>query len=195
MRYPVRIWIAAPHRGIAQLVEQRSPKPRAVSSRLTTPATNAQVLRSLCVLFLRCFCVLELAPLRSANIRGILILYLQFRQGCGPAGSAFSRKGSFRGAILFIYSTCYGRGRSGKQHFGTCHSWGCRTPFVNLQREGSLSEGAGTAQAVTEGVSSHFFRFLKYMLDKCGVFRYNKARSGGKRRAKLERSWPGSSVG
>ena len=39
-------------RGIAQLVEQRSPKPRAVSSRLTTPATNAQVLRSLCVLFL-----------------------------------------------------------------------------------------------------------------------------------------------
>ena len=118
-------------RGIAQLVEQRSPKPRAVSSRLTTPATNAQVLRSLCVLFLRCFCVLKLAPLRSANIRGILILYLHFRQGCGPAGSAFSRKGSFRGAILFIYSTCYGQGRSGKQHFGTCHSWGCRTPFVN----------------------------------------------------------------
>ena len=33
-------------RGIAQLVEQRSPKPRAVSSRLTTPATNAQ--RVLC---------------------------------------------------------------------------------------------------------------------------------------------------
>ena len=108
----------------------------------------------------------------------------------------------------------HGRGRSGEQYFlftvpvtgkvvpgssificGTCHSWGCRTPFVNLQREGSLSEGAGTAQAVTEGVSSHFFRFLKYMLDKCGVFRYNKARSGGKRRAKLERSWPGSSVG
>ena len=77
------------YRGIAQLVEQRSPKPRAVSSRLTTPATNAQVLRSLCVLFLRCFCVLELAPLRSANIRGILILYLLF----------------------------HGRGRSGEQYF------------------------------------------------------------------------------
>ena len=27
------------YRGIAQLVEQRSPKPRAVSSSLTTPAT------------------------------------------------------------------------------------------------------------------------------------------------------------
>ena len=38
-------------RGIAQLVEQRSPKPRAVSSRLTTPAITAQVLRSLCGLF------------------------------------------------------------------------------------------------------------------------------------------------
>ena len=32
--------------------------------------------------------------------------------------------------------------------------------FRQLQREGSLSEGAGTAQAVTEGVSSHFFFFL-----------------------------------
>ena len=151
-----------------------------------------------------CFCDLELAPLRSANIRGILILYLHFRQGCGPAGSAFSRKGSFRGAILFIYSTCYGiystcygRGRSGKQHFYLRHlpRLGLPNSFRQLQREGSLSEGAGTAQAVTEGVSSHFFRFLKFMLDKCGVFRYNKARSGGKRRAKLERSWPGSSVG
>ena len=35
------------YRGIAQLVEQRSPKPRAVSSSLTTPATleTAQTLR------------------------------------------------------------------------------------------------------------------------------------------------------
>ena len=33
-------------RGIAQLVEQRSPKPRAVSSRLTTPATNLRSSRS-----------------------------------------------------------------------------------------------------------------------------------------------------
>ena len=39
------------YRGIAQLVEQRSPKPRAVSSRLTTPATNAQSCMALCVLF------------------------------------------------------------------------------------------------------------------------------------------------
>ena len=180
-------------RGIAQLVEQRSPKPRAVSSRLTTPATNAQVLRSLCVLFLR-FRVgsASLCQYQWKNYFG-----LHFRKICGFSGSAFSRKGSFRGAILFIYSTCYGRGRSGKQHFYLRHLlWlGLPNSFRQLQREGSLSEGAGTAQAVTEGVSSHFFRFLKFMLDKCGVFRYNKARSGGKRRAKLERSWPGSSVG
>ena len=138
-----------------------------------------------------------MAPLRSANISGKIIFI------CTSGKSADFPE------VLF-----HGRGRSGEQYFlftvpvtgevvpgssificGTCHGWGCRTPFVNLQREGSLSEGAGTAQAVTEGVSSHFFRFLKYMLDKCGVFRYNKARSGGKRRAKLERSWPGSSVG
>ena len=105
----------------------------------------------------------------------------------------------------------HGRGRSGEQYFLFKYLLRARSfreaafrhlprlelpnSLHQLQRKGSLSEGAGTAQAVTEGVSSHFFRFLKYMLDKCGVFRYNKARSGGKRRAKLERSWPGSSVG
>ena len=31
-------YVACQYRGIAQLVEQRSPKPRAVSSSLTTPA-------------------------------------------------------------------------------------------------------------------------------------------------------------
>ena len=87
-------------RGIAQLVEQRSPKPRAVSSRLTTPATNAQVLRSLCVLFLRCFCVLELAPLRSANISGKIIFI------CTSGKSADFPEAPF-----------HGRGRSGEQYF------------------------------------------------------------------------------
>ena len=54
MRSPVRIWIAAPHRGIAQLVEQRSPKPRAVSSKLTTPAiTPGTLLGAPGVLFCR----------------------------------------------------------------------------------------------------------------------------------------------
>ena len=126
-------------------------------------------------------------PVTGEVVPGSSIFYLQY----------LLRARSFRGAILFIYSTCYGRGRSGKQHFYLRHlPWlGLPNSFRQLQREGSLSEGAGTAQAVTEGVSSHFFRFLKFMLDKCGVFRYNKARSGGKRRAKLERSWPGSSVG
>ena len=88
------------HRGIAQLVEQRSPKPRAVSSRLTTPATNAQVLRSLCVLFLRCFCVLELAPLRSANISRKIIFI------CTSGKSADFPEVPF-----------HGRGRSGEQYF------------------------------------------------------------------------------
>ena len=88
------------HRGIAQLVEQRSPKPRAVSSRLTTPATNAQVLRSLCVLFLRCFCILELAPLRSANISGKIIFI------CTSGKSADFPEVPF-----------HGRGRSGEQYF------------------------------------------------------------------------------
>ena len=82
------------------MVEQRSPKPRAVSSRLTTPATNAQVLRSLCVLFLRCFCVLELAPLHSANISGKIILI------CTSGKSADFPE------VLFL-----GRGRSGEQYF------------------------------------------------------------------------------
>ena len=106
-----------------------------------------------------------------------------FTEGVVPGSSTFYlqyllRARSFRGAA-----------------FRHLPRLGLPNSFRQLQREGSLSEGAGTAQAVTEGVSSHFFRFLKYMLDKCGVFRYNKARSGGKRRAKLERSWPGSSVG
>ena len=87
-------------RGIAQLVEQRSPKPRAVSSKLTTPAINAQVLRSLCVLFLRCFCVLELAPLRSANISGKIIFI------CTSGKSADFPEVPF-----------HGRGRSGEQYF------------------------------------------------------------------------------
>ena len=36
------------HRGIAQLVEQWSPKPRAVSSNLTAPAKNRQVSTEAC---------------------------------------------------------------------------------------------------------------------------------------------------
>ena len=152
-----------------------------------------------------------MAPLRSANISGKIILI------CTSGKSADFPEVPF-----------HGRGRSGEQYFlftipvtgevvpgssifylqyllrarsfREAAFWhlprlGLPNSFRQLQREGSLSEGAGTAQAVTEGVSSHFFRFLKFMLDKCGVFRYNKARSGGKRRAKLERSWPGSSVG
>ena len=94
------------HGPVAQLVEQRSPKPRAVSSRLTTPATNT----------------------RS------------------------SRFGCF---VLPI-----------------------SRPRFPLRAKRKV-----------------FCPFLKFVLDKAAFFGYNKARSGGKHRTKLERSWPGSSVG
>ena len=51
------------------------------------------------------------------------------------------------------------------------------------------------AERALNGSFRLFCVFRKFMLDKRTLFRYNKARSGGKRRAKLERSWPGSSVG
>ena len=52
-------------RGIAQLVEQRSPKPRAVSSRLTTPATKPpeQPFRRFCF----CADILPQSSLRDAS--------------------------------------------------------------------------------------------------------------------------------
>lgn len=52
-------------RGIAQLVEQRSPKPRAVSSRLTTPATNLRSSRSGGFVF--CVNILPQSSLRDAS--------------------------------------------------------------------------------------------------------------------------------
>ena len=58
-------------RGIAQLVEQRSPKPRAVSSKLTTPAITAQVLRSLCGLFL--YACGKAEPFRMASAFALAI--------------------------------------------------------------------------------------------------------------------------
>ena len=51
------------------------------------------------------------------------------------------------------------------------------------------------AERALNGPFKLFCIFRKFMLDKQTLFRYNKARSGGKHRAKLERSWPGSSVG
>ena len=115
--------------------------------------------------------------------------------GLRPCRNCFFTEGVVPGSNTF-YLQYLLRARSFREAaFRHLPRLGLPNSFRQLQREDSLSEGAGTTQAVTEGVSSHFFRFLKFMLDKCGVFRYNKARSGGKRRAKLERSWPGSSVG
>ena len=99
-------------RGIAQLVEQRSPKPRAVSSRLTTPATNLRSSRSGGFVF-------ALSPLETAA------------QQCGRG--IFSQKSAF-----FIF----------------------------------------------------FAAFLFFPLDKPPIFRYNKARSGGKRRTNLSDHGP-----
>ena len=133
------------YRGIAQLVEQRSPKPRAVSSKLTTPAINAQVLRSLCVLFC--------TPAAGPN-------HLEW-----PPHSLWP----FSAEISFLCS-CSGNDCG---HF-----------------QNTFFTGRGRRE------NQHVFcNFLKFMLDKQTVFRYNRARSGGKHRAKLERSWPGSSVG
>ena len=37
---PVRFWLAAPHRGIVQMVEQRSPKPYGIGSNPFAPANS-----------------------------------------------------------------------------------------------------------------------------------------------------------
>ena len=63
--------------------------------------------------------------------------------------------------------------------------------FMFVFRNTFSREGAGEETSMF----LLFCNFLKFMLDKQAVFRYNKARSGGKHRTKLERSWPGSSVG
>ena len=173
------------------MVEQRSPKPRAVSSRLTTPATNAQVFRSLCVLFLR----FRIGSASLCQYQRYSYFIFALPAGLRPCRKCLFTEGVVPGSNTF-YLQYLLRARSFREAaFRHLPRLELPNSFHQLQRKGSLSEGAGTAQTVTEGVSSHFFRFLKYMLDKCGVFRYNKARSGGKRRAKLERSWPGSSVG
>ena len=39
-RVPVRFWLAAPYRGIVQMVEQRSPKPYGIGSNPFAPANS-----------------------------------------------------------------------------------------------------------------------------------------------------------
>ena len=89
------------YRGIAQLVEQRSPKPRAVSSKLTTPAITAQVLRSLCALFL--YACSKVEPFRMASafalaiFSGNIIFMFVFR-------NTFSREGAGEeNSMLFAF--------------------------------------------------------------------------------------------
>ena len=122
-------------RGIAQLVEQRSPKPRAVSSRLTTPATN----------------------LRSSRSGGFV-----FAQTCSPSHRCAMPAPSGMG------------------------------PLCPCKEAPSWKELA--ANAVSRLRKSAFFiffaAFLFFPLDKPPIFRYNKARSGGKRRTNLSDHGP-----
>ena len=126
-------------RGIAQLVEQRSPKPRAVSSRLTTPATN----------------------LRSSRSGGFV-----FAQTYSPSHRcAMPPPPKGGGGTLLT-------GR-----------WRKAPPSGEL-----------AANAVSRLRKSAFFiffaAFLFFPLDKPPIFRYNKARSGGKRRTNLSDHGP-----
>ena len=122
-------------RGIAQLVEQRSPKPRAVSSRLTTPATN----------------------LRSSRSGGFV-----FAQTYSPSHRCAMPAPSGMG------------------------------PLCPCKEAPSWKELA--ANAVSRLRKSAFFiffaAFLFFPLDKPPIFRYNKARSGGKRRTNLSDHGP-----
>ena len=141
-------------RGIAQLVEQRSPKPRAVSSRLTTPATNAQVLWSLCVLFLR----FRIGSASLCQYQRYSYFIFALPAGLRPCRKCLFTEGVVPGSNTF-YLQYLLRARSFREAaFRHLPQLGLPNSFRQLQREGSLSEGAGTAQAVTEGVSSHFFR-------------------------------------
>ena len=144
-------------RGIAQLVEQRSPKPRAVSSRLTTPAITAQVLRSLCGLFFwgnsPSLAALDsplwdgafgMAAKSSAKVRS-----LRVRQRLPPRGSWQNRQ------VL---------------------TEGVQPPWVHRLRKSAFF--------------IFFAAFLFFPLDKPPIFRYNSARSGGKRRTNLSDHGP-----
>ena len=117
------------------MVEQRSPKPRAVSSRLTTPATN----------------------LRSSRSGGFV-----FAQTYSPSHRCAMPAPSGMG------------------------------PLCPCKEAPSLKELA--ANAVSRLRKSAFFiffaAFLFFPLDKPPIFRYNRARSGGKRRTNLSDHGP-----
>ena len=76
-----------------------------------------------------------------------------------------------------------------------------RKPVCGLKASLGLSCPTGTAVlsgsllCVKREHIPRLLKNLKFVLDKHPFFRYNKTRSGGKHRTKLERSWPGSSVG
>ena len=117
------------------MVEQRSPKPRAVSSRLTTPATN----------------------LRSSRSGGFV-----FAQTYSPSHRCAMPAPSGMGPL-------------------------CPCKEAPLWKELA-------ANAVSRPRKSAFFiffaAFLFFPLDKPPIFRYNRARSGGKRRTNLSDHGP-----
>jgi hypothetical protein len=122
-------------RGIAQLVEQRSPKPRAVSSRLTTPATNLRNSRSGGFVFAQTYSPSHRCAMPAPSGMGPLCPCKEAPSWKKLAANAVSR---LRKSAFFIF----------------------------------------------------FAAFLFFPLDKPPIFRYNKARSGGKRRTNLSDHGP-----
>ena len=122
-------------RGIAQLVEQRSPKPRAVSSRLTTPATNLRSSRSGGFVFVQTYSPSHRCAMPAPSGMGPLCPCKEAPSWKELAANAVSR---LRKSAFFIF----------------------------------------------------FAAFLFFPLDKPPIFRYNKARSGGKRRTNLSDHGP-----
>ena len=122
-------------RGIAQLVEQRSPKPRAVSSRLTTPATNLRSSRSGGFVFAQTYSPSHRCAMPAPSGMGPLCPCKEAPSWKELAANAVSR---LRKSALFIF----------------------------------------------------FAAFLFFPLDKPPIFRYNKARSGGKCRTNLSDHGP-----
>ena len=154
-------------RGIAQLVEQRSPKPRAVSSKLTTPAMTHRFFGT-CAF---CFYALAAGPnhlewpphsLWSFSAE-ILFYVCVLEMTAVISRTLFHEKGQREGNSIFFVEQL----QLPEQHF----LW---KPEINNNR--SALDGAVHAEPFQIAV---FCNFLKFMLDKQAFFRYNRARSGG----------------
>ena len=153
------------YRGIAQLVEQRSPKPRAVSSKLTTPAMTHRFFGT---------CAFCFSP--SGTSASFMALTGNFAATAKatPSGSLRSPAPP-RGRLCTMPETLPLPPKA--------VPLGKVAATKGSRRKGSLPAFAKNCI------------FCKFVLDNRPTFRYNRARSRGKMPHELERSWPGSSVG